>query len=339
MSAEVDSNCAWNQPEWREKALAWVRSELEARSLPISSEAEQFHRTAWSTVMRVPTRAEDLYFKAVASDRQFETRLTALLSSRHPHMMPKVVAVHPHEAWIILKDMGRQYRGSLRATGDLSPLERALPVLAEIQMESAAHTAGYVSLGVPKRPLREIPGYLDIILADRPILTASEYALTAEQIEKLASLRPMVEHLAAELGANRIPLTLHHDDLHDANIFLKDGVICFSDWGDACIAHPFFSLLILLRSVSDSLKCEVTDPRILKLRDIYLEQWVQYESMDKLRRLFSLAWRLGMINRAYSWYTDLQTYEESCRTKYAYTVPGWLGDFLETMQASPENNP
>lgn len=52
-----------------------------------------------------------------------------------------------------------------------------------------------------------------------------------------------------------------------------------------------------------------------------------------------LAWRLGMINRAHAWYTDLQRYPQPYQAQYAYTVPGWLNDFIETMQMPPEEHP
>ncbi|MEM5776706.1 MAG: hypothetical protein AAGU05_17000, partial [Anaerolineaceae bacterium] len=166
--------------------------------------------------------------------------------------------------------------------------------------------------------------YLDEMLADRRLLSSSQYALSEEQIALLSGFRPMVAEMAVDLAAARIPHTIHHDDLHDANLFIQDQQICFSDWGDCTVTHPFFSMLILMRSIADSLKCKENDPRVLKLRDIFLERWLEYDLMEPLKNQFSMAWRLGMINRAYSWFTDLKTYEEPYRTRYAYTVPGWL---------------
>jgi hypothetical protein len=340
MTSDAGDNLLWKRTEWREKALAWAFSELGRLGLPPDGPPEQFHITFWSTVIRIPVRnGEEVYFKAVPAGRMFETRLTQLLSARHPHMLPALLAVHPAEAWMLCRDMGRPLRESLRAGGGLAPLEQALPVFAEIQMESILHTAEYAALGVAEQPVGALPGSLARMLEDRQALSASEYALSAAQIDRLAALQPLVTDMSAELAAGQIPPAIHHDDLHDANIFLKDGQLCFSDWGDASISHPFFSLLILFRSVSDSLNCKENDTRMLKLRDIYLRQWVKYESMDRLRRLFSLAWRLGMINRAYAWYTDLQRYPQPYQAQYAYTVPGWLSDFIETMQMPPEEHP
>ena len=339
MRSEVEENHQWKQPEWRSSALDWIHREVSRLGLNITGEPEQFHITDWSTVIRVPVDSENVYFKAVKPERRFEIEVTQLLSSRHPQQMPTVLAVHPQQAWMLTGDMGGQYRAVLRATGDLTPLERALPMFAEIQMESIPHLDDFVSLGVPQHLVPDIPNYLDEMLADKSLLKSSDYALSDEQIALLSGFRPMVANMAVDLAGSRITHTIHHDDLHDANLFIKDQQICFSDWGDCTVTHPFFSLLILMRSISDSLKCRENDPRILKLRDIYLEQWLEYDLMDQLKIQFSTAWRLGMINRAYSWFTDLKSYEEPYRTRYAYTVPGWLGDFIETMQAPPEDNP
>ena len=43
--------------------------------------------------------------------------------------------------------------------------------------------------------------------------------------------------------------TLQHDDLHDGQVFLKDGQHLVMDWGDACISHPFFTLSVTLEGV------------------------------------------------------------------------------------------
>ena len=58
-----------------------------------------------------------------------------------------------------------------------------------------------------------------------------------------------VEDLAEELASYGIAETLQHDDLHDGQVFLKDGQHLVMDWGDACISHPFFTLSVTLEGV------------------------------------------------------------------------------------------
>ena len=49
------------------------------------------------------------------------------------------------------------------------------------------------------------------------------------------------------LAAFGIPETIQHDDLHDGNVFVRDGRNLFFDWGDSCVSHPFHTLVVTLR--------------------------------------------------------------------------------------------
>jgi RIO-like serine/threonine protein kinase len=63
-----------------------------------------------------------------------------------------------------------------------------------------------------------------------------------EAYRRLRDLAPHVETLCAELSSYNVPASLHHGDLHDGNIFVRDGGFLFFDWGDSSVTHPFFSL-------------------------------------------------------------------------------------------------
>ena len=69
-----------------------------------------------------------------------------------------------------------------------------------------------------------------------------------------------------------LPETIQHDDLHDAQIFVRDDRYLLLDWGDACVSHPFFTLAVTLDGViawgvDDVEASEPTEP----YRDAYLE--------------------------------------------------------------------
>jgi aminoglycoside/choline kinase family phosphotransferase len=281
--------------------------------------------------MRVPTGGGLVYFKAVFPALRYEPGLTRLLAEHCPEHIPQVLALNTDKGWMLTADMGSPLRGSLRASKDLSLLREALPFFAELQIEMIPYLDEMARLGAPLRPLAGITAGYQQILADKALLSSSEYALTVEQQVRLHDLLPQVAQLAADVEAAGLPLTLHHDDFHDANIFLKGDRIIFSDWGDCVLTHPFFSLLILMRSVSDSLETTEDSPDILSLRDAYLEPWTAFTGRRNLSALFAQTWRLGMLNRVFSWYRFLAQLEEPYRTQYAYTVPGWLQDFLEEM--------
>ena len=71
---------------------------------------------------------------------------------------------------------------------------------------------------------------------------------------RLASTRRSTPSSCARLDAFGIAPTLQHDDLHDNNVFAPSapgGPLRVFDWGDAVVGHPFGTLLVTLRVVSD----------------------------------------------------------------------------------------
>ncbi len=94
------------------------------------------------------------------------------------------------------------------------------------------------------------------------------------------------------------PETIQHDDLHDAQVFVRDGRYRFLDWGDACVSHPFFSLAVTLDGViawgvDDLEGSEPTEP----FRDAYLEAF-RGRTANDLVSLSSTGRRLGWLCRA-----------------------------------------
>ena len=91
----------------------------------------------------------------------------------------------------------------------------------------------------------------------------------------------------ARLADFGIPATLQHDDLHDANVFVGDGRYRFFDWGDAVVAHPFFSLLVRCGS-RRTLASRTGTPRC-SAADAYLDLWRSYGTPPELRDQADLA--------------------------------------------------
>ena len=114
---------------------------------------------------------------------------------------------------------------------------------------------------------------------------------------------------------------MHHDDFHDANIFVRDGRLTFADWGESCVGHPFFTLVIILRSTAYQLKLAEDAPELEQLRDAYLEPWTRYESRKNLLAAVKLAHRLGMFCRTLTWYHLVSSLEEPIKAEYAEAVP------------------
>lgn len=105
--------------------LDWIASHVR-----VVGSVEWVHERPWGRVARVPLARGAAWFKACGSIQAFEPRLTALLATRWPDHMPRVLAHDEERAWLLLEDAGR-------AVGDIgNPPEAWLAVLpsyAELQ--------------------------------------------------------------------------------------------------------------------------------------------------------------------------------------------------------------
>jgi len=100
----------------------------------------------------------------------------------------------------------------------------------------------------------------------------------------------------AELG---IAETVEHDDLHDAQIFVRDGRFRVLDWGDACVSHPFFTLSVTLEGVLEWGLHDVENAvDTAPFRDEYLAPFAEaYPGLDLVAAV-EPALRLGWVCRA-----------------------------------------
>jgi hypothetical protein len=111
------------------------------------------------------------------------------------------------------------------------------------------------------------------------------------------------------LAAFGVPETIQHDDLHDAQVFVRDGRILVTDWGDAVISHPFFSMSVTLQGViawgvDDVEGSEDTAPYAAA----YLEPWG--EGLDEA---LELALPLGWACRCVGVYDHARALDPSER--------------------------
>ena len=137
---------------------------------------------------------------------------------------------------------------------------------------------------------------------------------------------PAYADACAELADSGIAATLQHDDLHDGNI-LQRGPL-FIDWGDAIVGHPFGTMLATLNSVAYQHQLDLDDPALHRLADAYTETWTDVADRATLRRLVTLAVRVGPLTRALGWRRALVGCDDVSWTEWGDGVHGWL---LETL--------
>ena len=282
----------WADPDWLAEAHAWIGEEVAALGARRIGPIEQPHIRPWSTAMRVPTTAGDLWFKANAPLLAYEALVVQVLSQVRPDLVPELVGVEPDRRWMLMRDGGERLREVIAQDRRLDRWLCVLPLYAELQLAVASRAEELAALGTPDLRLARLP---------------QVYARLAEETEGLApELRDRlvrsvvdVEVMCRELEEAGVPETIQHNDLHDGQIFVAGGRFLVFDWGDSCVSHPFTTMSVTIEGLLawglDDVEGSVdTTP----FRDAYLEPFSSRVPREELEAAMSTALRLGWICRA-----------------------------------------
>jgi hypothetical protein len=272
----------WTDPDWLAEVHAWIGAHVE----PTGAIAQP-HVRPWSTVLRVPTARGDVWFKANAPELAHEARVVALLSARRPDCVPPFLAADLDRGWMLLADGGEKLREVVAAERDLGRWLDILPRYAQLQIDAAADVEAFLAAGAPDLRLATLPERFEELVAGGKGLPDERAAV------------PRVRDLCAQLAAYGIPETIQHDDLHDGQVFIRDGAYRFLDWGDACVSHPFFSLSVTLEGgLAWGLDDVAGSVDVRPFRDAYLRPFADHASRAELEQAVTLALRLGWVCRA-----------------------------------------
>jgi phosphotransferase family enzyme len=298
--------------------VEWIDATLDALGRRRTGEVEQPHVRPWSTVLRVPTGERPVWFKANGPGSVYEAALLRLLGRLAPSYVVPPLAIDLDRGWSLSPDGGTTLRG-LRA--DPVRWERILPMYARLQEQLSGRVGDLLAAGVPDLRPAAMPGHLDRLL-DEP-------TLDADLAGQLRELRPAYVDWCAQLAADGVAVSLQHDDLHDANVFAGgDGYRIF-DWGDACVAHPFGTLLVTLRSLAYQAGLAPDSAELARVRDAYLEAWTDGQDRATLRSSADLAMRVAKVGRALAWERALLGATAAEREEHSDAVIGWLTELLE----------
>ena len=315
----------WRDPDWLAEAGAWIREQVGEPSGPV----EQPHVQPWSTVLRVPTRDGALFFKANDALSRFEAALAAELARLFPDLVGEVVAVDVDRGWLLLRDAGTRLRELEPGPEQIGCWERLLPRYAELQLALAEQTNELIALGVPHLALADLTARVEELLDDDAALRpGTDDDLTEDEVGRLRAGLPTVRALCEELTGVGIPESLQHDDLHDGQVFVRDGCHRILDWGDSCVTHPFHTLVVTLRVLAYKHGFEPGGTALERLRDAYLEPFTRLRPREELAAAAGLAHRTGTLGRALAWYAAVRLRESELDPDDAASVPYGLKLFL-----------
>lgn len=315
----------WHETGWLDRAAAWTYAKLESGGLEPLGELTLERTRPWAAVARIETNEGRIWFKEPAPLMAFEPALTARVAAQSPDDAPRVVAWEG--SWLLTRDAGPYLRTLLEAEPTAASVwDVILPRYAELQLAHIDEVEALLELGAPdKRPRT--------LLADYARLVRDVRGLEAVPVERtrLASLELLLERAAAELEGP-VPMTLIHEEVHEANVFVLDGCPRFLDWGEGAVAHPFAGVTNTLRDIAYRRRLEPDSQEVLRLRDIYLEPWTQFAPMPELRTVFAQGYLVGMLCRAVTWERFLSTASDEVRAEYDRNAAVWLDIMREALE-------
>jgi hypothetical protein len=303
----------WARPGWFAQARDWIEQTVADRGLRPSGAVEQIKVWTISSILRGPTTAGDLYFKVSGTCFPREAAITGALSALAPAHTPEVVAADPARSWLLMRSLTGT---RLDRVGEVARWEEALRTYARIQIEAIPHTGALVDAGCRDRRLDRMHADIDAALT----VGETAEALTDAEMARLRARAPALHDALDRLRASPIPDTLEHGDFHAANI-MDDGIhLRIFDWSDACIAHPFFSLLPFFEFHTPPAGSGVHE-RLLRA---YLEPWTEFAPMPALRELVPLAQRLAVIQQVISYQLILDAVEPALQWEWLHAIPYFL---------------
>jgi len=316
----------WMRLGWFARATAWIDEQLAQLGYARSAPVEQVAARTWGAVLRVPTTRGHLYFKAPAAEFAFEPELAQSLARLVPEFVPPVLASDQQRGWMLMQDGGPTLRSG---PCDPATFGEALRRFARMQMNLASHVETLKAAGCPDQRLHLLPSLYDKVLADTPLLLIDQpKGLPRSEYEQLLAFGPQLKEMCDELASYKIPESLHHDDLHTANILFNGETYVFIDAAECCLAHPFCSLFVALRVARYVLKYD--EEALEHLRQAYLAPWTRFEPMERLERAFALAHRLGSLYKAIFWYRFLSWLQPDLRWAHEDAALYFLRVFLGT---------
>jgi hypothetical protein len=286
---------------------------------------EQPHVRPWSTVLRVPTDAGAVWFKANMPTQAFEAAVVEILAARRPDLLPELLATDLERGWMLQRDGGTRLRELPGTSGDYGVWQKILPLYAELQIDAAADRERLLAAGAPDRRLAVLAAQFEELLGDTHALED----LSQEEIGRLRALASRIEADCRELEGYGLPETIQHDDLHDGQVFVQDGRYLFFDWGDSCVSHPFYTLVVTLAVLGHRLGLEHEAPGLDRFRDAYLEPWTRFRPRSELEQAYPVAYRLGVLCRGLTWRMIVDALPRPLREDEEDAVPERMRMLLE----------
>jgi hypothetical protein len=230
---------------------------------------------------------------------------------------------------LLLPDGGQTLRG-VGGARLIEAWEAMLANYARLQIALLPHATAMLQLSVPDVRPQRLPSLVARLVDDDNALGVGRPdGLAPDVRDRVFGDLTRYAECCQKLAEGPVPVTLQHDDLHDANVFVAGNGHRFFDWGDSSVSHPFLSLLMPLRMATSALDLPVGHPVLLRLRDAYLQPWRSFAEPARLRELCDAALQVAPLQRALTWHRILLGVHAGEREEWQGSLSGWVAEHLE----------
>lgn len=318
----------WATPEFRQDLSGWVAS-----ALGPCGPLQTVRARPWSSVWRVDAEEGAFYVKQNCPSQYAEADVLSLLAGVAPEFVVPVRAADPEGGRLITPDSGSTLRSHL--TDPAGPDEairawtRLLVDAASLQRTVLPFLEALRSTGLTVMATEDAPTYVERMIDLLASLSADDpRRLPEADAQRLVDHLPTVRRCVEQVGAVGLPMSLNHNDLHDANALIgPDGGLRFFDFGDAVLADPLGMLLIPLRflAVEDDWRSARYRPVI----DQVLEVWSDLATVRQLRAALPAALHLARLARVEAWWRVSESFDEHELGEFGGAAAAWLTTLVE----------
>ena len=137
----------WEYKGWYAEAVDWIEAQLELLGYRLEGSIEVFKAAwSWSAILRVPTKEEELFFKAAYAKPPSEVALISALAERWPENVPCILTADFERRWMLMRNFAGNELDEL-------PDDRwaaAAQLFATIQIDEADRVERWLDLDCPR---------------------------------------------------------------------------------------------------------------------------------------------------------------------------------------------
>lgn len=312
----------WSTPEWRESVVAWLDDRLADSGVVRTGGVEQLRVRPWATVLSVPTIHGNVWFKACGHGTDSEVGLYVLLNRVVPNRVLEPIAADVERGWILLPDGGPTLADRCIGPDVIDALVTVMPQYGQMQRDLGSYVAEMLALGVTDMRPGAMPlRFVEALAAVHGYVERHGTTEDRATYERLGKMGGTIGDWCAQLAGTPGQPSLDHNDLYPENVLVSltnsDERARFYDWGDSVVAHPFASMLVLLGFARRRINARFDDPRLLRVRDAYLEAFSDLAPHTELVEALELACQVGKIARSLVWQRAAQSMDDEDAVDYA----------------------